>query len=369
MDMGLSEKSSMVDMNNSSASAIAQILSGLGSKLRDCFDEMEGEYNRNIVPYENTDDEYWSYASTKLYNKYTNAIERSVDGMATAGKIILGMLKGAGKLIKGVLGLAGGSLKLTAAFDVWGVYKLTETDPPQWTLDVFSDAEDTLKGLKDYLLKIKSDPSLILEQTAQEISDTADHKGAYGIGEVGFDIVLAVLPGVGAAAKGVKAADKVGDAAKIAKAVDKVGDAAKVGKVLTKNGKWELPSDLAKSSQGNVVYKGVDDWKDVTLKTGEIYYRGEPNGFDFFTTKNSIESVGYSKEKLFKGLQVVKNKNLGYRSEMQGYKLKTNLNAAESKCLANSNFGKGGLDQKYIYDANDLIKKGILVPVDKIILK
>jgi hypothetical protein len=155
--------------------------------------------------------------------------------MATAGKIILGMLKGAGKLIKGVLGLAGGSLKLTAAFDVWGVYKLTGTDPPQWTLDVFSDAEDTLKGLKDYLLKIKSDPSLILEQTAQEISDTADHKGAYGIGEVGFDIALAVLPGVGAAAKGVKAADKVGDAAKIAKAVS-VGDKASVIKYLKANG-------------------------------------------------------------------------------------------------------------------------------------
>jgi hypothetical protein len=207
--------------------------------------------------------------------------------MATAGKIILGMLKGAGKLIKGVLGLAGGSLKLTAAFDVWGVYKLTGTDPPQWTLDVLSDAEDTLKGLKDYLLKIKSDPSLILEQTAQEISDTADHKGAYGIGEVGFDIALAVLPGVGAAAKGVKAADKVGDAAKIAKAVS-VGDkasvieylkaaniAVKADKVLGKipiDDYIKYLKDSFKNSDGESMILGHDGYVKAAQDSNSAYF-------------------------------------------------------------------------------------------------
>lgn len=90
---------------------------------------------------------------------------------------------------------------------------------------------------------------------------------------------------------------------------------------------------------------------------------------DFFTTKESIESVGASKNKLFEGLQVREDPIHGYRNEMQGHMLNTDIDAAQAQCLNNLQFGKGGLAQKYISNANELINKEILVPVDKIILK
>lgn len=154
-----------------------------------------------------------------------------------------------------------------------------------------------------------------------------------------------------------------------------------VMQISTKNGLEEIDEgisliesggssvDLAKASQGNEVYTGVDDWEPVQLKKGEIYYRGEPNGTDFFTVKESIESVDTSKRKLFEGLQVREDPIHGYRSEMQGYILNADIDAAQALCLNNSQFGVGGLEQKYISNAKELIDNGTLVPVDKILLK
>ena len=54
---------------------------------------------------------------------------------------------------------------------------------------------------------------------------------------------------------------------------------------------------------------------------------------------------------------------------MQGYMLTKDIGAAKSKALANPGLGKGGLQQKLIPNANDLIKNGDLVLVDIIELK
>ena len=135
------------------------------------------------------------------------------------------------------------------------------------------------------------------------------------------------------------------------------------------NGGVKSPVEIARSSQGTADYPGIDDWKPTQFKAGDILYRGEPKGTDFFTTKDAIESVGASQKELFEGLQVDKHPKFGYRSEMQGYQLNSEIDGAEAKCLANSNYGDGGLDQKFIPNANELIEKGILVPVDKIPLK
>ena len=143
------------------------------------------------------------------------------------------------------------------------------------------------------------------------------------------------------------------------------GSEARTAKALYKNS----IVDIAKSSQGKGLYTGVDAWKFEKLKKGSVYYRGEPNGTDFFTTKKAILSSNKSKEKLFNGLQVEKHADLGYRKEMHGYMLKKDVGAAKSKALANPRFGKGGLQQKLIPNANDLIKNGDLVLVDIIELK
>ncbi|WP_255377792.1 hypothetical protein, partial [Listeria sp. ILCC796] len=129
------------------------------------------------------------------------------------------------------------------------------------------------------------------------------------------------------------------------------------------------PSEIAKSWQGSGKYPGVDKYKDITLKEGKIVYRGEPNGTDYFTTKSAVERSGRDATKIYEGLQVEKNPVHGYRGEMQGYKVTKNTDAAFGKTKANPQYGKGGLPQVFVPDANELIEKGILVPVDKIILK
>ena len=87
---------------------------------------------------------------------------------------------------------------------------------------------------------------------------------------------------------------------------------------------WEnaTPSQLARSWQGGGRYPGIDDWKSQTYQKGDILYRGEPNGTEFFTTREAIEAVGANKEAFFEGLQVEPHPTLGYRSEMQGYQFK-----------------------------------------------
>jgi hypothetical protein len=126
------------------------------------------------------------------------------------------------------------------------------------------------------------------------------------------------------------------------------------------------PSEVAKSWQGSGKYPGVDNYKDITLKEGKVVYRGEPNGTEYFTTKSAIERSGANATKVFEGLQVEKNPIHGYRGNMQGYKVTTDIDAAFGVTKANPQFGKGGLPQVYVPSAGELIEKGILVPVDNI---
>lgn len=126
------------------------------------------------------------------------------------------------------------------------------------------------------------------------------------------------------------------------------------------------PSEIAKSWQGSGKYPGVDKYKDITLKEGKVIYRGEPNGTEYFTTKSAIERSGSDATKIFEGLQVEKNPIHGYRGNMQGYKVTTDIDAAFGITKANPQFGKGGLPQVYVPNVDELIEKGILIPVDNI---
>ena len=126
------------------------------------------------------------------------------------------------------------------------------------------------------------------------------------------------------------------------------------------------PSEIAKSWQGSGKYPGIDKYKDITLKQGKIVYRGEPNGTEYFTTKSAIERSGRNATKIFEGLQVEKNPIHGYRGTMQGYKVVKDVNAALGITKANPQFGKGGLPQVFVQNVEELIKQGILVPVDSI---
>ena len=128
----------------------------------------------------------------------------------------------------------------------------------------------------------------------------------------------------------------------------------------------DSPSDYARSQQGTGDYTGVDSYSDGIVKKGQIVYRGEPKGSGFFTTADAIESSGGSATKLFKGLQVMKHPKHGYRTRMVGYYSNKNLSSANGYARANPIYGKGGLPQIYIPNANELIANGTLKPVKTI---
>lgn len=131
---------------------------------------------------------------------------------------------------------------------------------------------------------------------------------------------------------------------------------------------WEnaTPSQLARSWQGSGKYPGIDNYIDVTVTKGTVLYRGEPNGTEYFTTLDAIEQSGRNATTVFEGLQVEKNPIHGYRGEMQGYLFNEDIASAYGITNANPQFGRGGLPQYYIPNAQDLIEKGILIPVDNV---
>ena len=103
-------------------------------------------------------------------------------------------------------------------------------------------------------------------------------------------------------------------------------------KLIGKDVRWsrgksgsKTPSEIARSWQGTGKYPGIDDYVDVIVEKGTVLYRGEPNGTEYFTTLDAIEQSGRDAMKLFEGLP-----------------------------------------QYYVPDVQDLIDKGILIPVDNI---
>ena len=131
---------------------------------------------------------------------------------------------------------------------------------------------------------------------------------------------------------------------------------------------WEnaTPSQLARSWQGSGKYPGIDEYTDITVNKGSILYRGEPNGTEYFTSLDAIEQSRRDATTIFEGLQVEKNPIHGYRGEMQGYLFNEDVASAYGITNANPQYGKGGLPQYYVPDVQDLIDKGILIPVDNI---
>lgn len=110
----------------------------------------------------------------------------------------------------------------------------------------------------------------------------------------------------------------------------------------------------------------VDNYVDVIVKKGTILYRGEPNGTEYFTTLDAIEQSGRDAAEVFQGLQVKGSLRYGYRGEMQGYIFNDDIASAYGITSANPQYGKGGLPQYYVPNVQNLIKKGILTPVDSV---
>jgi hypothetical protein len=123
------------------------------------------------------------------------------------------------------------------------------------------------------------------------------------------------------------------------------------------------PASDAGKWQGDKVYPGVDDWTNITLKKGTKVWGGAPGQSNFYTTDAFIKDAGNDATKIFEGLQVTKGKYPTYRSGMTLYIVSEDITVGYSKALANPIYGKGGAEQYFITNYEEILK-----PIKSIIL-
>lgn len=130
------------------------------------------------------------------------------------------------------------------------------------------------------------------------------------------------------------------------------------------------PSSIARSWQGQGNYPGVDRFKDITLKKGQIIYGGAPGQTEFYTTASALRRSGGSSEGLFKGLQVAPSDPKYthsvtglYRPGVTAYEVLSDIPAAFGRTLSNPAHGPGGLPQIFIENYQNALKPLYSVPL------
>jgi hypothetical protein len=179
--------------------------------LLDEMRELWRIFDRNVVPYEDMDDEYAKKAK-EVYRKYGSTGERLFEGATSVGKGALGFLEGVGtgayETVKGIVGLAEGLVGIVVSGIGYGVSALVGVEPPNWA----KERVDNFAGTAQALIY---DPALLVEGMAQGVSDTYETKGlAFVIGSGAFEIGTAVVPAgaltkIGTLSKGVKVVNGV----------------------------------------------------------------------------------------------------------------------------------------------------------------
>mgnify|MGYP000847415481 CR=1 FL=1 len=142
---------------------------------------------------------------------------------------------------------------------------------------------------------------------------------------------------------------------------DPVGDLKKTANAMARP-KIE-PASMAKMWQGNDLYPGIDDWKNIVLKKGTKIWGGAPGQSNFYSSEKVIQEVNHDATKLFRGLQVSKGKYPLYRPGMTQYEVKEDIIVGYSKALANTQHGPGGFEQYYVPNPQEVLK-----PIKSIIL-
>ena len=125
-------------------------------------------------------------------------------------------------------------------------------------------------------------------------------------------------------------------------------------------GKPELtegPVAKARSWQGSGRYPGVDDYKQVDLKQGDVVYGGYPYPTEYFTTPDAVALADGDATKLYEGLQVAPYQD-SYRPQIRAYTVTQDTTAAYGLTEANPQFGSGGLPQLFIPNWQRVLKPG-----------
>ena len=134
---------------------------------------------------------------------------------------------------------------------------------------------------------------------------------------------------------------------------------------------WEScnPSEVASAWQGSYPYTGVDAYTNITLHDGDIIYMGEPFPTGYSITSEVAQTIGNDAQKVFGGLQVKPYYEKGmayaeYRSKLTPYKVHGELNVADGVALNNTQFGLGGLTQRFDPNFDFNCANGVLEKLD-----
>lgn len=109
----------------------------------------------------------------------------------------------------------------------------------------------------------------------------------------------------------------------------------------------DCPSCLAKQSQGNERYSGVDAWANTVIPKGEVLYYLGPTSSGFFTTVGAVTEAGLDAETLHTRLQIAPHRRAEQRPLM-AVEVPTDIVAAAGLAQANPQYGNGGCAQFYI---------------------
>lgn len=115
-------------------------------------------------------------------------------------------------------------------------------------------------------------------------------------------------------------------------------------------------ASMARASQGNTTYPGVDSWRNITLNDGSYVVGGLPGQGHFYTTISGLNRSKMNQSELWKGLQVIPSQTEGYRPLVGIYEVTGNTKAAFGTTYANRmvSGGDGGLPQIFVPDLSKL---------------
>ncbi|KRV63682.1 hypothetical protein AO721_11980 [Aeromonas veronii] len=121
---------------------------------------------------------------------------------------------------------------------------------------------------------------------------------------------------------------------------------------------------IAKSDQIRWGY-AADEWGFVTLPVGSKVYGGIPGQSSYYTSWDTLSSAGFSRELIFKSLQVLPHPEFGYRPKMGVYEVMNELSVPSGQVIANPLLGPGGGNQYFIKDFGNQLKLIDTINLDK----
>ncbi|WP_407274795.1 hemagglutinin repeat-containing protein [Dickeya ananatis] len=112
---------------------------------------------------------------------------------------------------------------------------------------------------------------------------------------------------------------------------------------------------IAKSDQIQWGY-AADEWGTVTLPAGSRVYGGIPGQSSYYTSWDTLLDAGFSRESIFKSLQVLPHPEFGYRPQMGIYEVVNDITIPSGQVMANPLLGPGGGTQYFIKDYGNQLK-------------